>query len=148
MCIAPLANQDHITTCQNVNFICPGKGSEPSPQIFQKSEKLDTPNWFSATTPQAKNAITITGDIQLAAFVTVSYPLAAIIDITTPIKITIIIQVKPLGMVSVNLGIGISKGIPTAVAETVIIDPAKKQNKIPLARLYPVTNFLPHIFSN
>ena len=70
--MAPLANQDQITTCQNVNFICPGKGSEPSPQIFQKSVKLPTPNWLSATIPQAKKAITIIGDIKLAALVTIS----------------------------------------------------------------------------
>ena len=38
-------------------------------------------------------------------------------------------------MVSVSFGIGILNGIPTAVADTVIIDPAKKQNKIPLAKL-------------
>ena len=68
--------------------------------------------------------------------------------LTAPIIITITTQVIPLGIVSVNLGIGILKGIPTAVAETVIIEPAKKQNKIPFARLYPVTNFLPQIFSN
>jgi hypothetical protein len=63
-------------------------------------------------------------------------------------RITIITQVIPLGMVSVNLGIGISAGIPTALADTVIIDPAKKQNKISLAKLYATTNFLPQIFSN
>ena len=88
------------------------------------------------------------GDIQFAAFVTVSYPLAAITEMAMPIKSTITIQVEPLGKVSVSFGMGISKGIPTAVADTVIIEPAKKQNKIPLAKLYPVTNFLPHIFSS
>ena len=29
--------------------------------------------------------------------------------------------------------------MPTAVAETVIIDPAKKQNKMPLAKLLPLS---------
>ena len=71
----------------------------------------------------------------MAAFETVSYPLEAINEITAPIRITMITHVTPLGMVSVNLGMGISNGIPTAVADTVIIDPAKKQNKIPLAKL-------------
>jgi hypothetical protein len=115
-----------ITTCQEVYFICPGKGSDPSPQIFQKSERLATPNWFNVTIPKAKKAKTINGDIQLAAFETVSYPFEAINEIRAPMRITIITQVIPLGMVSVNLGIGISAGIPTALADTVIIDPAKK----------------------
>ena len=63
------------------------------------------------------------GDIQFAAFETVSYPFEATKEITAPIAITITIQVMPLGMVSVSFGIGISKGMPTAVAETVIIEP-------------------------
>ncbi|NDV16343.1 hypothetical protein GO009_09935 [Muricauda sp. TY007] len=66
---------------------------------------------------------------------TVSYPLAAINEITAPIANTITTHVIPLGMVSVSFGISISKGIPTAVAETVIIAPARKQNRIPLAKL-------------
>ena len=147
MCIAALQNQDHSTTCQKVYLVCPGKGSPPWPQMFQKSAKLATPNCPKATIPQAMKAITITGDIQLAAFDTVSYPLPAMIEITAPTRITITIQVSPFGMVSVSLGISIFRGTPTAVADTVIIAPAKKQKSIPLARLYPTTSFFPQIFS-
>ena len=36
---------------------------------------------------------------------------------------------------------------PTAVVATVTIDPARKQNMIPFARLYMTTRFRPQILS-
>ena len=53
-----------------------------------------------------------------------------------------------LGSVSVSSGIGKSNHTPTAVAETVIIAPARKQNMTPLAKLYSVTNLRPQIISS
>jgi len=43
----------------------------------------------------------------------------------------------PVGIVSANVGIVIRSpnGTPTAVAETVTIAPARKQNRTPLKRL-------------
>ena len=80
-------------------------------------------------------AKTIIGDIQLAASETMSYPLLAIQVVKPPIKITVIIQLELLGITSVNLGISRFVGTPTAVADTVIMAPARKQNNIPLATL-------------
>ena len=48
------------------------------------------------------------------------------------------IQAGPVGIVEENVGMAIvpaGKNGPTAVAETVIIDPARKQKRRPLARL-------------
>ena len=48
------------------------------------------------------------------------------------------IQAMPVGSVDSNVGISIvpgGKSGPTAVAETVIIEPARKQKSRPLARL-------------
>ena len=135
MCMAALQNHDHRKTCQKVYFICPGKGSEPSPQIAIKFPKLLTSSCIRATIPQAKKANTIIGDIQLAAFETIPYPFEAIQVVSPPRTTTIKIQVKLLGITSVSFGISIFVGTPTAVAETVIIEPAKKQKRTPLARL-------------
>ena len=85
--------------------------------------------------PHARKAKTITGDIQLAALDTILYPLAAIQVVMLPIISTTITHVTLLGITSVSLGISILVGTPTAVAETVIMDPAKKQKRIPLAML-------------
>ena len=49
---------------------------------------------------------------------------------------------------SVRLGIGRSKIGPSAVADTVTMAPARKQNMTPLARLYSVTSWRPQIFSS
>ena len=116
-------------------FICPGKGSDPFPQTAIKSEKLWIPNWFDATTPHAKKAKTIKGDIQLAAWETIPYPLAAIHVVRPPMIKTTMIHVILLGITSVSFGISKPVGTPTAVADTVIMDPAKKQNNTPLATL-------------
>ena len=80
-------------------------------------------------------ARTIKGDIQFATFATELYPRAAMMEMITPVMITISTQGAPLGMVSFKAGIGKLNGMPTAVVETVIIEPAKKQNKTPLATL-------------
>ena len=85
--------------------------------------------------PAATNPKIIIGDIQFAALDIVAKPLAAINEIKLPNINTIIIQVNPLGKVSVSFGIFILNGIPTAVAETVIMAPARKQKRMPLARL-------------
>ena len=51
-----------------------------------------------------------------------------------------------LGQASLSGGIGKLNHTPTAVAETVIIDPARMQNIAPLARLYSVTSLRPRDF--
>ena len=68
--------------------------------------------------------------------------------ITPPINRTVRTQPGVLGNQSDRVGISRSKGIPTAVAETAIIDPARKQNIKELTRLYQRTTFLPAIRSN
>ena len=71
----------------------------------------------------------------MAALETIPYPLAAIHVVRPPMIITTMIHVTLLGITSVSLGISIPVGTPTAVAETVIMEPAKKQNNTPLATL-------------
>jgi hypothetical protein len=64
--------------------------------------------------------------------------LSATSVIAVPIAMQERIQAMPVGIVDWNVGISIVPGGkkgPTAVAETVIIAPAKKQNNRPLARL-------------
>ena len=58
--------------------------------------------------------------------------------IATPIAMQEMIQAGPVGIVDWNVGISIvpgGKNGPTAVADTVIIEPARKQKRRPLARL-------------
>ena len=60
--------------------------------------------------------------------------LAATKDMTAPTANTTIIQPTLFGSQSDKPSIVILNGIPTAVAETEIIAPARKQNIKPLAR--------------
>ena len=54
---------------------------------------------------------------------------------TAPTPSTMSTKLVLLGIQSPSEGIGMSKGMPTAVADTVIMAPARKQNRMPLARL-------------
>src|SRR5512143_1609378 len=139
MCIAALQNQEKNTTCQNVNFVCPARGSPPvqirSCAIFQKSPGEVTPSCFSAMNPQAMKTRTIQGTDVFATRTMASYPLAATRANTPPITTTTATQAMLVGSQSVNAGIGMLKGRPTAVAETETMAPARKQKRIPFARL-------------
>lgn len=73
-------------------------------------------------------------------------PHHATMEINTHTIRTITIQLRLLGSVCVSLDMGISKSTTTAVAKIVIIDSIKKQNRIPLAKLYPIIIFLSQFF--
>ncbi len=53
-----------------------------------------------------------------------------------------------LGYLSLNSGMGNLNQTPSAVADTVTMAPARKQNITPFARLYSVTSCRPQIFSS
>ena len=55
---------------------------------------------------------------------------------TAPMRRQVMIQPGPVGKVVANVGIAmVGANGATAVAETVIMEPARKQNRIPLAKL-------------
>lgn len=68
--------------------------------------------------------------------------------VTAPTIRTMTIQETLLGSQSLSSAMGKLKGMPTAVAETAIMEPARKQNIRALTRLYKVVRLLPQIFSS
>ena len=158
MCIAMLQNQAKNRTCHSVNFVLPACGSPPVHNVSLANvqnwlnEPISAPvssiNCLSAIRPKAMNTRIIHGAAMFANRATASYPQAATTAMTLPTAATARIQPRLFGRVSSNLGIGNSNHTPTAVAETVIIAPAKKQNMMPLARLYSTTRSRPQIRSS
>ncbi len=67
---------------------------------------------------------------------------------TEPMTSTVTTHPTLFGQVSLSAGIEMSNQTPTAVALTVTMAPARKQNISPFARLYAVTSVRPQIFSN
>ena len=94
ICIAMLQNQAKNITCQNVNFIWPGKGCPPR-QITSSANRQSSPselteapvmsmNCRSATSPKARKTSTIQGAAMLATRATMLYPYAATTEINAP----------------------------------------------------------------
>ncbi|MBA7579380.1 hypothetical protein ES708_21250 [subsurface metagenome] len=131
MCMAMLANQAKNITCQSVNFDWPSTGTPV--QIFslatcQKSLNDVHPSVGSTASPAATKTRNIHGEQTLEKCASFSKPKIARLVTTAPTMNTTTIQLMLLGYISLNPGIGIPNGSPTAVADTAIIAPARKQN--------------------
>ncbi len=135
--------------CQKVNLLCPSNGT-PGHIVLsatgQKSAIELIPKSGRTEIAEAINTIIIQGDAILANLETCSKPNMATTVVMIPIKNTAITQPTLLGYMSFNDGMIILKGMPTAVADTAIMEPAKKQNNPAFTRLYISEKFEPPIF--
>ena len=139
MCMAMLQNQAKNTTCQKVNFTCPASGAPPvhttACRRGHRPSVESMPSCRRPTRPNATNTSVIHGAAMFATRATKRYPYAATRVIITPMTAHDAIHPRPLGNTSFNPGMRTSNSTPAAVAFTVIIAPARKQNITPLARL-------------
>ena len=78
---------------------------------------------------------TIHGAARFATRATNRYPAAATQAMTLPINKTATIQAREFGTRSLSPGIGNPNQTPKAVADTVTIEPARKQKATPLTAL-------------
>src|SRR5690554_6739659 len=114
----------------------------------QNSPTEVTPSCGNTPTAAAMTTMIIHGAATLDNLLTCSKPNMATTVVMAPTTKTVITHPQLLGKISVREGMAKSNGIPTAVAETAIMAPARKQNKPALTKLYTRVNLLPAIFSS
>ena len=148
ICMAMFANQAKNITCQKVNCVIPSIGTPVqilSLATGQKSDADCTPSDGRTAMAAAINTRNIHGKLILANRATYSYPAMATTVITLPTRNTVMIQPILVGSQSSRPGIGILNGRPTAVAATVIMAPARKQNITAFTMLYMSAKRSPQI---
>src|SRR5690606_20474167 len=131
-CMAALANHVKKITCHIVNCDCPGKAVPV--HIFSRATSQKLPRLVSMPrrendeTAAARKIKNIQGAATLENLASFSKPRMANIVIIAPTMKTVITHPALDGYISFKVGISTLKGMPTAVAETATIAPARKQN--------------------
>ncbi len=148
MCIAMLVNQAKNVMCQNEKWARPSSGAPV--QIFwfataQRSPTELTPSWGRTATPHATNTSNIHGAATFENRAICLKPKIASSVTAEPTTSTVTTHPTVFGYRSLSPGIAMSKGIPTAVAATDIIAPARKQNMRAFTMLYTKSSFGPAI---
>src|SRR5690606_2735096 len=126
-----LQNQAKNMICQKVNLLCPSSGTPFQIVVSatgQNSENELIPNLGKTPTAAALKSIIMHGAAIFGNLEMTLRPNMATTVVIAPIPNTVIPQPILFGYTAVSEGISRLKGIPAAVAETAIIEPAKKQN--------------------